>query len=214
MCKLLSWAHTRKNAELSATYLEIANKTGDARRFFRLFKSIFEVKRIKLIVASSSDRFSLVVNVCSRAFYCVRYLFENIYTIAKACNVHYYCPNFPLRKFKQLSRTMWLIGLALFLIYCTKVLRQTYKDESDLKVAALNRMTTKEVLDNLQIICKLRQSYWLNFSRALLDFIVCFEENDLPSLMLGKRLNPGFEGLCGIGSAAIYLFGLKGVILN
>jgi hypothetical protein len=48
-----------------------------------------------------------------------------------------------------LSRWFWLIGLALFLIYCCKTLRKTYTDESDLKVAALNKMTVREVKENL-----------------------------------------------------------------
>lgn len=60
----------------------------------------------------------------------------------------------------------------------------------------------------------MRHDYWLNFSRALLDFVVCLNDNDLPFLILGKRLSPGVEGACGMGSALIYLYGLKGVILN
>ena len=104
--------------------------------------------------------------------------------------------------------------MAAFLIYCCKTLRKTYTDESDLKVAALNKMTVRKVKENLQIICKLRHDYWLNFSRALLDFAICLNENDLPFTVLGKRLSPGVEGFCGIASASIYLYGLKGVILN
>jgi hypothetical protein len=114
----------------------------------------------------------------------------------------------------KLSKIFWLIGLALFLVYCCKTLRKTYTDESDLKVAALNKMTVRQVKDNLKIICKLRHDYWLNFSRALLDFVVCLNDNDLPFMILGKRLSPGVEGSCGMGSALIYLYGLKGVILN
>jgi hypothetical protein len=49
----------------------------------------------------------------------------------------------------KLSKLFWLIGLALFLAYCCKTLRKTYTDESDLKVAALNKMTVKQVKDNL-----------------------------------------------------------------
>lgn len=123
-------------------------------------------------------------------------------------------PKFPLDRFMKMSKILWLIGLALFLVYCCKTLRKTYTDESDLKVAALNKMTVKQVKDNLQIICKLRHDYWLNFSRALLDFTVCLNDNDLPFIVLGKRLSPGVEGACGMGSALIYLYGLKGVILN
>lgn len=75
-------------------------------------------------------------------------------------------------------------------------------------------MTVRVVKENLQIICKLRHDYWLYFMRALLDFAICLNENDLPFNILGKRLSPGVEGFCGIASASIYLYGLRGVILN
>lgn len=214
MAKILAWFQLRKNTELSITYLEIAEKTHEARKMFRLLKSLFEIKRIKLIATSSSDRFSRVTNISSRACYCLHYLFENIYIISKACNLQLLYPKLAVDRFRRLSRAFWLIGLALFLIYCCKTLRKTYTDESDLKVAALNKMTVREVKENLQIICKLRHDYWLNFSRAMLDFAICLNENDLPFIVLGKRLSPGVEGVCGLTSAVVYLWGLKGVILN
>jgi hypothetical protein len=45
--------------------------------------------------------------------------------------------------FKKLARIAWLIGLSTFFVYCVKILRKTFIDESDLKVAALNKMTVK-----------------------------------------------------------------------
>ena len=46
MAKILAWFHLRKNVELSIIYLEVAEKTHEARKMFRLLKSLFEVKRI------------------------------------------------------------------------------------------------------------------------------------------------------------------------
>ena len=67
-------------------------------------------------------------------------------------------------------------------------------------------------MDNLAIIEKLRQDYWLNFFRALLDFLICTNELDLFYKVLGKRLNPGFEGVFGMAAALIYLYSLKRVM--
>lgn len=50
---------------------------------------------------------------------------------------------YPKERFRAMARTFWLLGLAMFLIYCIKTLRKTYTDESDLKVAALNKMTVR-----------------------------------------------------------------------
>jgi hypothetical protein len=78
-----------------------------------------------------------------------------------------------------------------------------------LKVAALNKMTVKQMQDNLKIICDLRKDYLLNLVRALCDFAICLNENDLPRMVFGIGLNQGVEGICGIASALIYLYGLS-----
>lgn len=49
----------------------------------------------------------------------------------------------PKERWRSISRVFWFLGLSMFLIYCVKTLRKTYTDESDLKVAALNKMTVK-----------------------------------------------------------------------
>ena len=67
-------------------------------------------------------------------------------------------------------------------------------------------------MDNLQIIEKLRHDYWLNFVRALLDYLICANELDLFYKVLGKRLSPGFEGAFGMTAALIYLYSLKRVM--
>jgi len=105
-----------------------------------------------------------------------------------------------------------MAGLSLFLVICCKIIRKTYTDESDLKVAALNKMTVKQVMDNLRIIEKLRHDYWLNFVRALLDFLICTNELDVFYKILGKRLSPGFEGAFGMIASVIYLYSLKRVM--
>lgn len=96
----------------------------------------------------------------------------------------------------------------MFLIYCVKTLRRTYTDESDLKAAALNKMTVKTFRESLDLIYRLRRDYLLNFIRAFCDFMICLNENDLPKMLFGIKINDGVEGVFGIASAAVYLFGL------
>ena len=110
--------------------------------------------------------------------------------------------------FFKVSRVFWLVGIVMFLIYCIVTLRKTYTDESDLKVAALNKMTVRELKENLKIINRLRHDYWLNFNKALSDLFICLNENNLPFLILGKRLNRGVLGFVGMSSSAIYLHSL------
>lgn len=110
--------------------------------------------------------------------------------------------------FRRVSRAFWLGGIMTYLTYCIKTLRKTYTDESDLKVAALDTMTVKELKQNLIIISKLRHDYWLNLFRTLSDLLICLNENELPIQIFGKRLNAGVEGFFGISSSLIYLYSL------
>lgn len=111
-------------------------------------------------------------------------------------------------RFRKISKIFWLLALSMILFYCIKTLRKTYTDESDLKVAALNQMTVKSMLKNLDVICSLRRDYQMNFARALSDFMICLNENDLPFNVLGKRINMGVEGIFGMISASIYLYNM------
>ena len=96
----------------------------------------------------SEDKFSLVFNIMSRSFYLMHWLLDNISILMKLLDISF-GKGIDKDYFRQLSRKFWLIGISLFLIYCTKILRKTYTDESDLKVAAVNKMTVREVKENL-----------------------------------------------------------------
>ena len=109
---------------------------------------------------------------------------------------------------KILSRRFQIVGQLLFLIYCVKTLRRTYTDESDLKVAALNKMTVKYFRDSLELIYSLRRDYIFNIVRAFCDFVICVNENEIPKRLFGIGVNEGVEGVFGMVSAAVYLYSL------
>jgi hypothetical protein len=81
------------------------------------------------------------MNIASRFFYMLHWLFDNIYIILRLINSK--IKGLDKEYFRQLSRKCWMFGISVFLVYCIKVLRKTYTDESDLKVAAVNKMTVK-----------------------------------------------------------------------
>ena len=108
---------------------------------FRLTKFLFEIKRIQIIYAVNEDRFSQVINIVSRFFYMLHWLFDNISILIKITGMK--TGRYDRDYFRTLSRKCWLIGILIFLFYCVKVLRKTYTDESDLKVAAVGKMTVR-----------------------------------------------------------------------
>ena len=62
--------------------------------------------------------------------------------------------------------------------------------------------------ENLQIICKLRRDYQLNFIRVFSDMIIAMNEVNIPLNVLGKRINSGVEGFFGVLASYVYLYGL------
>ena len=83
-----------------------------------------------------------MINIGSRGFYLLFWLFDNLYIVTKM--VRYHDQRFRA-KLRMIARRFQLAGQLLFLIYCVSTLRRTYTDESDLKVAALNKMTVKQI---------------------------------------------------------------------
>ena len=181
-------------------------------------KSIFEIKRITIILQhiNETDKFTLITNVLSRACYFFYWMFDNVHIVTKILNrapdskggVTVTSEKVELwsRIFRQVSRIWWLVGITSFMVYCLKTLRKTYTDESDLKVAALDKMTVAELRQNLQIISKLRHDYWLNLIRSISELMICLNENEIPINVLGKRLNNGVEGGFGMLSSAILIY--------
>ena len=62
--------------------------------------------------------------------------------------------------------------------------------------------------DNIKIITSIKKDYKLNLVRALCDLAICLNENDLPRIIFGIRINQGVQGIFGVISAFIYLISL------
>jgi hypothetical protein len=215
---VLSGNKTPEALTLSKLYLSISKTLYDARALFRIGKSMFEVKRIMIILKciNDTDKFTLITNVLSRACYFFHWLFDNVFILLKILNRDIRPDSPPSirnpkieaisRLCRQISRVFWLLGIICFMIYCLKTVRKTYTDESDLKVAALDKMTVAEVRKNLEVISQLRHDYWFNLFRAISDLMICLNENEIPINVLGKRLNNGVEGFFGMASSSVHIY--------
>lgn len=119
----------------------IIERVLEARQLFRILKSFFELKRIENIYRSDTDNFLKTVNIVSRSCYLLYFFFDNLFILGKVTNMNK--KGFPLGVLRKTAKMCWMAGLCLFLFICFMTLRKTYRDESDLKVAALNGMTVK-----------------------------------------------------------------------
>lgn len=132
-------------------------KLDEVRKLFRLLKFLSEIKRIKMIRTLNKDKFSHITNIMSRVCYMIYYILDNLYILCHITNTN--IPGIPREYLLRTGRVAWLVGLVVFLVYCIKTVRKTYTDESDLKVAALNKMTVKQMQDSLELIKKIRLDY-------------------------------------------------------
>ena len=158
-----------------------------------------------MITKKKTDTFSLVSNVGSRGFYSLRWLVDNLYVLSKIG----FGPKRSTAFFKVVSRQLWLMAILCYLVYCIYTVRKTYNDESDLKVAAVEFMTVKDVRDSLRKIGSIRRENTLNMIRTIADLFVCLNELRFFTIVLGLPLNDGVEGFSGILSGLIFLRQLK-----
>jgi hypothetical protein len=70
-------------------YLFNTEKLYDARSLNNLLKSLFEYKRIKLLYAAvpNRDKFTSVMNIGSRSFHMIHWIFDNLFILIKVLNM-------------------------------------------------------------------------------------------------------------------------------
>ena len=62
--------------------------------------------------------------------------------------------------------------------------------------------------EGLEAIKIMRSDYLLQFGRALCDFVISINHNDLYHVIYGVRMNHGVEGILGMMSAVLYITSL------
>lgn len=165
--------------------------------------------------------FTSSLNIGSRGCHLIHWIFENLFIITKCImtDESKFNTNRTFQKeapkyyqwfkyFYRLSRFFKLYGVLLFLGYCIVILLKTYRDESDLKVAALNKMTVSQLMQNIETIHKLRVHYKVNIAMLICDLAICLNENNIYLRTLGLRMNRGVEGIMGMISSSLFLWSL------
>ena len=98
----------------------------DARKMFRLFKSINEVQKIIDMLTKPEagwDEIDLAANILSRLGFVVYWIFDNLFILSKIKFI-----NGNTEKFKKYAQTFWWIGIAWNILYSIKHLQKLTKE--------------------------------------------------------------------------------------
>lgn len=99
----------------------------DARKLFRLFKSVNEAKKIKDLTNGVLDA-NLGLNILIRAFFLLYWFFDNLNILSKIKLL-----DFDPKKMAKIGSTFWLIALVTNLVLLVRNLLANLKKCSDLK---------------------------------------------------------------------------------
>lgn len=99
----------------------------DARKLFRLFKSVNEAKKIKDLTNGVLD-INLGLNILIRGFFLLYWFFDNLNILSKIKLL-----DFDPKKMAKIGSTFWLIALVTNLILLVRNLLANLKKCSDLK---------------------------------------------------------------------------------
>ncbi len=187
------------NKEVEERLVGVFNASRDARKMFRLGKSLNELHAIISISRSSeltdSDK---TYHIMSRAGFMLYWLLDNIYILSLYDIIVF--DYSPLAKWQNGT---WFTALFLALILNLRNLLKSFTEEAMLKDTAVGKMTEREVADKLDEISTQRWTILLNIAKTLGDMIPASNWAELPFTILGKQFSEKWCALGGFVAGAI-----------
>ena len=188
------------NKEFAERFAGIFQAARDARKMFRLGKSLNELSTILKIYHSpdltQSDK---TYNILSRAGFMVYWMLDNLYILSL-----YDIILLDYTPLTRLQNTTWFLALLLALLLNLRNLMKSFAEEAMLKDTAVGKMTECEVADKLDEISLQRRTILLNIARTLGDMIPAANWAELPFTILGKQFS---EKWCAIGGLVAGIIG-------
>ena len=190
----------RSNKDVEERLSGVFHAARDARKIFRLGKSLNEFHAILSITHSSaltpSDK---TYHIMSRVGFMLYWLLDNIYILSLYDIIVF--DYSPLSKWQNAT---WFGSLFLALLLNLRNLLKSFAEEAMLKDTAVGKMTEREVADKLDEISSQRWSILLNIAKTLGDMIPAANWAELPFAILGKQFS---EKWCALGGSVAGIIG-------
>jgi len=115
----LKWSLEKKNPELAARFSGLFVGMRDARKFFRLFKTVNEYQKIlQLLGKGGDDEIDLILQLLNRLCFAGYWIFDNIVIL---CTAKFFKQD--SKKFNKAGMWFWFLGLLFGVI---QTIRSTF----------------------------------------------------------------------------------------
>ena len=170
--------------------------SADARKMFRLAKSMNEYDTIsKLLSSTSSDNVSFALTLLARSSFFVYWIFDNLGILSKIKVI-----KVDAKTWSKPGATAWMIGILFSLATLIRTLLGSYAQESQLRAGSSKGTETTEKLDKLLAA---RKVTILNILKNLGDLMPASTGSDIPQKLFGRSFPERWCGFGGALSAAI-----------
>lgn len=185
--KIIAWSFRSYNKSYYKRFNEVYLMTRDARKVFRLFRSVQEIKTINDKIKdllSKNEKFTVLCEIFSRIGFLIHWIFDNFFILAtvKIINSDH------LNYYSYIAHMGWLIG----------ILWELLKNLYELLIIGLSERKDKNKMIEIMI----------SIVGKLGDLLPASSGVNLAEKILGFEPNEGLIGLGGLTSAIIAMWGL------
>eukprot|EP00347_Sterkiella_histriomuscorum_P005562 403356134 len=132
--RIIKYSQAGKNDKLAAKFQGLFEGMRDARKLFRLFKSIVEYQKITQIQKQKLPEHKKVLQILARLGFLFYWVFDNIQILAKVK----YLEGVDKEVAGKRAATFWLLGLIFTLILVLIQWYETQQEEAALRREARN----------------------------------------------------------------------------
>eukprot|EP00359_Climacostomum_virens_P006469 CAMPEP_0204902548 /NCGR_PEP_ID=MMETSP1397-20131031/3736_1 /ASSEMBLY_ACC=CAM_ASM_000891 /TAXON_ID=49980 /ORGANISM="Climacostomum Climacostomum virens, Strain Stock W-24" /LENGTH=223 /DNA_ID=CAMNT_0052071071 /DNA_START=1582 /DNA_END=2253 /DNA_ORIENTATION=+ len=162
--------------------------TRDARKIFRLFKTLHEIEAImKALATCHTFNIDTALTVLSRISFGIYWILDNL-SILGSIKLFTYDTK-PIAKH---GMTAWLAAILFSAAGTLKKLIESYNEEDSLR----KRKPDMETREALKKLGNERKNNFLNLLKNLGDFFPAANGSQLPLELIGRNID---ERLCGLG---------------
>jgi len=215
LCKVIQYGsrivkyQQADNKELAAKFQGLFEGVRDARKLFRLFKSIVEYQKIQQLAAQKAPQHKKVLNILSRLGFFFYWIFDNLQILAKVKFIE----GVDKEKAGKRAAFFWLTGLVFSIALVIVQMLEVAKEESQLnyeikQAAGGDERQVVTFREKKNALAKRKFDNTLNLLKNLGDTVTATQALSLPKKFFGFDFNDGQVGFGGFLSAIITCYQL------
>eukprot|EP00744_Colponema_vietnamica_P002357 GILI01003713.1.p1 GENE.GILI01003713.1~~GILI01003713.1.p1 ORF type:complete len:275 (+),score=90.58 GILI01003713.1:78-827(+) len=200
--RFLAYALLTKNPDLAKRFAALFVGMRDARKLFRLFKSVNEYQKLSQVLGQKTDGVNKALAVINRLAFLSYWIWDNLGMLSTIKFLRYQPA--PLNKMASLS---WLIGLVTQILMDLLALAENLERESRLTSQSSTK-SAEELHEELKKLRAKRSDLYLSLVKCLGDCITASNGVELPKMLVGRQFSDGAVGLGGLTSAVLTCYQL------